>query len=40
MNEFIDGFIQGAKEGPFVFALPLIALARLLSDTLKSVTGR
>ena len=40
MNEFIDGIQTGVKEGPFVFALPLIALVRLLVKTFNDVTSR
>jgi len=37
MNEFIKGFISGAKETPKGFFAPLIALWRLLVGTTESI---
>ncbi|WP_435626387.1 hypothetical protein [Candidatus Ferrigenium straubiae] len=37
MNEFIRGFIKGAKETPRGFFAPVIAIWRLLLDTTESL---
>lgn len=33
MRDFIDGFVQGAREPPRAFFAPAVALWRLLLDT-------
>lgn len=40
MNEFIAGFIEGAKETPRAYFAPLIALWRLLASTTESLMTR
>ena len=40
MNEFIDGLTQGLKEGPLVFASPLVALWTTLSSTAIALLAR
>jgi len=37
MNEFIQGFIKGAKETPIGFFAPAIALWRLLIEASESL---
>ncbi len=39
MNDFIQGFIKGAKETPKGFFAPVIALWRLLVGVSESLTG-
>jgi hypothetical protein len=39
MNEFMQGFIKGAKETPHAFFAPAIAIWRLLWDTTESLVG-
>jgi hypothetical protein len=39
MNEFIQGFIKGAKETPKGFFAPAIALWRLLVGVSESLTN-
>jgi hypothetical protein len=38
MNDFIQGFIKGAKETPKGFFAPVIALCRLLVGVSESLT--
>ena len=38
MNEFLQGFIKGAKETPLGFFAPAIALWRLLVGVTESLT--
>lgn len=40
MNEFILGFIKGAKETPKAFFAPVIALWRLLIGVSESLTSK
>ncbi len=37
MNDFLTGFIKGAKETPLIFFAPAIAIWRLLLDTTESL---
>lgn len=37
MNDFIQGFIKGAKETPRIFFAPAIAIWRLLVDVTDSL---
>lgn len=37
MNDFVQGFIKGAKETPRAFFAPLIAIWRLLLVTTESL---
>lgn len=37
MNAYIDGVVQGAKEGPLIFVAPLIALWRCFVSTTESL---
>jgi len=37
MNEFVKGFIKGAKETPKAFFAPAIAIWRLLLQTTESL---
>lgn len=39
MNEFIQGFLKGAKETPKGFFAPVIALWRLLLGVSESLTN-
>ena len=39
MNEFMKGFIKGAKETPIGFFAPLIAVWRLLKGVTDSLTS-
>jgi hypothetical protein len=39
MNEFLDGFIKGAKETPRAFFAPAVALWRLLFSVTESLLG-
>ena len=38
MNEFVEGFIKGAKETPKGYFAPAIALWRLLIEVTESLT--
>ncbi|TXT29808.1 MAG: hypothetical protein FD131_2274 [Rhodocyclaceae bacterium] len=38
MNEFVEGFIKGAKETPKGYFAPAIALWRLLVEVTESLT--
>lgn len=40
MNEFVQGFIKGAKETPKGFFAPAIALWRLLVAVSESLTNK
>ena len=40
MNDFIGGFIKGAKETPLAFFAPAIAIWRLLKETTESLVNR
>jgi hypothetical protein len=39
MNEFLAGFIEGAKETPRAYFAPVVALWRLLVSTTESLLG-
>ncbi len=40
MNDFVQGFMKGAKETPRAFFAPAIALWRLLLNTTESLINR
>lgn len=40
MNDFVKGFIKGAKETPRGFFAPLVAVWRLLLTVTESLTSR
>lgn len=37
MNDFVEGFVKGAKETPVAFFAPVIAIWRLLVETTDSL---
>jgi len=37
MNEFLQGFIKGAKETPRAYFAPVVAIWRLLNNTTESL---
>jgi len=40
MNEFIQGFIKGAKETPRAYFAPLVAIWRLLKTVTESLLDK
>lgn len=40
MNEYLDGVVQGVKEGPLVFVTPVVAVISLLSSTISNLLAR
>jgi hypothetical protein len=39
MKDFLEGFIQGAKEAPRAFFAPAVAIWRLLLSTTESIVA-